>query len=237
MKNVARSLTDVTALLLEHDERDAVLGDLTEAGTSAWRSLLEVSGLVARRQLAFWYSWRPWLAAFGVSLPGSLLLMGASLAVSCTYQRLTGANVFGVCAPTGHEGTLLLLCHILLLFTWAWTGGFVVGSVSRRTLWVSVALCLSPCIFCLSRFHHSSVSALCLLLFLPPAILGVRYGLRMTRIRPGMAVALATVATVLMICAWGNQALSTLNWALIVPAWYIAAAAVVARSPGHGHRA
>jgi hypothetical protein len=237
MKNVGRSLTDVTALLLEPDERDAVLGDLAEADASASRSLLEVAGLVARRQLALWVSWRPWLAAFGVSLPGSLLLMGASLSVSCTYQRLTGTAMFGACAPTGHEGILLLLCHILLLLTWAWTGGFVVGSVSRRTLWVSVALCLSPCLYCLSRFHQSSVSALCLLLFLPPALLGVRYGLRMIRIRSDVAVTLAMVATALMICAWGNKALWALNWTLLVPAWYIAFAAIVVGSPGHGQRA
>jgi hypothetical protein len=224
----------VAALLLEPDEREAVLGDLTEAGETAWRSLLEILGLVARRQLTPWYSWRPWLAAFGVTLPGSLLLMGVSVSVSCTFQRLTGAAVFGVCAPTGQEGLPLLLCHILLLLTWAWSGGFVVGSISRQTLWVSVAVCLTPCLYCLSKFHVSSVPALCLLLFLPPAILGARHGLRMIRMRPPLAAALAAVATALMLCAWGNNALWILNWALIFPAWYIA---IAAWSPEHGQRA
>jgi hypothetical protein len=222
-------LLQIAARPLERNERDAVLGDLAETGTSAWRGMREVLGLVARREIALWYDWRPWLAAFGVALPGSLLLMGVSLSVSCTWQRLSGAAVFGVCAPTGREGYLLLACQVLLLLTWAWTSGFFVGSVSRRTLWVSVAVSLTQCLFCLFRFHGSSVSGLCLLLFLPPAILGARYALRKVRMQSGMALALATAATALMIYTWGNSALWYLNWALILPAWIIA---ILARSAG-----
>src|SRR5260370_28185090 len=51
---------------------------------------------------------------------------------------------------------------------------FVVGSMSRRTLWASAALCCSPCLFCLARFRIGSLSRLCLLLFLPRAILELR---------------------------------------------------------------
>jgi len=228
---LAQRLLQAAARLLERDERDAVLGDLTETGTSAWRGISEVLGLVIRREVALWYGWRPWLAAFGVALPGSLLLMGVSLSVSCTYQRLMGGAVSGVCAPSGHAGFLLLTCQALLLLTWAWTGGFFVGSVSRRTLWMSVALCLSPCLRCLSKFHDSSVSGLCLLLFLPPAILGVRYALRNVRMRPAAALALAMGATALTIYTWGNSAFWIFNWALILPAWFIA---ILARSTGRG---
>src|SRR5690348_9673694 len=146
--SLAPRLLEMAARRLERSERDAVLGDLTETGTNTWRGMREVLGLVARRELALWYDWRPWLAAFGVALPGSFLLMGVSLSVSCTYLRLTGAAVVGVCAPTGHEGFLLPACQVLLLLTWAWTSGFFVGSVSRRTLWVTVAACLSPCLYC-----------------------------------------------------------------------------------------
>jgi hypothetical protein len=215
-------LPEVAARLLERNERDAVLGDLTETGAGAWRSVREILGLVARREIALWCDWRPWLAAFGVALPGSFLLMGVSLSVSCTYLRLTGTAVSGVCAPTGHGGFLLLGCQFLLLLTWAWTSGFLVGSVSRRTLWASVALCLSPCLFCLARFPWSRVSGLCLLLFLPPAILGVRFALRKMRLRSGTALTLALSATALMLYTWGNSALWILNWALIFPAWFIA---------------
>ena len=85
---MARWLLKIAAALLGRDEREAVLGDLAETGAGAWRSLGEVLGLIARQQIALWNSWRPWLATFGVALPGSLLLMGVSLSVSCTYERL-----------------------------------------------------------------------------------------------------------------------------------------------------
>jgi hypothetical protein len=226
--SVTRSLMEMAARLLECDERDAVLGDLVETGASAWKGLLEVLGLVIRREGQAWSDWRPWLAAFGVALPGSLLLMGVSLSVSCTYERLAGLEVFAPCAPTGQEDYPLLLCHIALLMIWAWTGGFVVGCVSRRTLWLSVLASLAVCVFCLTRFHQAAPSRFCLLLFVPPALAGLQYGLRLIRIKPGAAVALATVATALMLWAWTGRALWILNWALILPAWYIV---MMARSP------
>jgi hypothetical protein len=225
MTGVPRSLMDIAARLLEQDERDAVLGDLAETGSNAWQSLVEVVGLVMRRQAALWADWRPWLAAFGVALPGSFLLMGVSFSIGCTYRRLASSTVCAACSPTGQEDLLLLACQVLLLIIWSWTGGFVVGSKSRRTLWVSALLCASPCLFCLTRFHEASLSRLCLLLFLPPAILGVRYGLRVTRIKPTSALALAMVVTALMIFASSNRALWLLNWVLIAPAWLIVAEA------------
>lgn len=221
MTGVGRSLVEVIARLLERDDREAVLGDLAEAGATGWQSLTEILGLLVRRETAFWSHWRPWLAAFAVALPSTLLLMGVSLSVSCTYQRLTGPRVFGACAPTGHEDFPLLLCHVLLLIIWSWTGGFVVGSVSRRTFWASAALSLLACVFCLARFREASVSSLCLFLFLPPAILGVQRGLRIMPIQSHTAVAIAATATVLMTCAWLSRALWSFNWALLCPAWYI----------------
>jgi hypothetical protein len=207
MTDLARSLVQLAARRLERCEREAVLGDLAETGESAWRGLTEILGLVIRRRIALWNDWRPWIAAFAVALPSALLLMGVSFSISCNFQQ---------------EDCLLLLCHVLLLIMWSWTVGFVVGSVSRRTLWVSGALALIPCAYCLTMFREPSLSRLCLLLFVPPAILGARHGLRITRIKPRPAVALAMAVTVLMLCAWRSQALSILNWALLGPAWYIA---------------
>lgn len=221
MTGVTRSLMDLAAGLLEQDEREAVLGDLAETGASAWRSLVGILGLVLRRQAALWVGWRPWLAAFAVAWPGTQLLLGVSFSISCTYQRLASSTVCAACSPTGQENLLLLACHVLLLIIWSWTGGFVVGSVSRRTLWASALLCVSPCLYCLTRFHETSLSRLCLLLFLPPAILGVRHGLRVTRIKRGSALVLAMVVTALMIFASVSGALWLLNWVLIAPAWYI----------------
>jgi hypothetical protein len=218
MTRVDWSLVETAAQLLEHDEREAVLGDLLEAGEGAWRGLADVVGLVARRQAGLWKNWRPWLAAFGLALPGSLLLMGSSLSVSWKLQHLMSPSTVMAGA-----GLLVLICNALLLIGWAWTGGFVVGSLSRRTLWVSIAACCSPCLFCLARFRETSLSRLCLLLFLVPAILGVRQGLRMTRIRLGSAMVLAVAVTMLMIPTWHGRGAWVFNWALIWPTWYMVA--------------
>ena len=218
MTRVDWSLVEAVAQLLERDEREAVLGDLLEAGVGAWRGLIDVGGLVVREQVGLWKSWRPWVAAFGLALPGSLLLMGTSISVSWKFQRLMGSSeMMGA-------GLLMLFCNALLLVGWAWTGGFVVGSVSRQTVWVSVAACWSPCLFCLMRFRESSLSRLCLLLFLVPAVWGVRWGLRRTRMRLGSAMFLAVALTLLMI-PWHGRGTWIFNWALIWPTWYMVATA------------
>ncbi len=52
MNGVAGPLAGVFARFLEPDEREAVLGDLTEAGQGAWKTLYDVLDLVVRRQAA-----------------------------------------------------------------------------------------------------------------------------------------------------------------------------------------
>lgn len=223
-------LVEVASQLLERDEREAVLGDLVEAGENAWQALLDVFGLVIRREAVVWKSWQPWFAAFGVSLPSSFFLMGFSLSVSLTFRQIIAAKIFEAGQMVG-TGLLLLLCHVFLLSGWSWTGGFVVGSVSRRTLWVSIASCGFPCLFCLTRFRVESLSRFCLLLFLLPAIWGVRQGLQITRIKLSSAIVLAVAMTMLTIPAWSGRGQrwwsppSLINWTLGWPAWYLVATA------------
>jgi hypothetical protein len=126
-------------------------------------------------------------------------------------------------------GFLPLLGQAFLLLACAWTGGFVAGSVARRTVWISAALCCSPCLFCLAKFRIESLSRFCLLLFLPPAILGVRHGLRIVRIAPRPAIALAVAVTLSMILL--RRGFWILDWALIWPAWYLVAIALRPASP------
>jgi len=218
-------LVEVAARLLEGDERNAVLGDLQEASETAWHGLFGVLGLVFRRHAQLWKSWRPWLAGFGVAFPSSLLLMGTSLTVSWSYQRLLCPELLAKASLTPRSGFLLLLCQALVLTGWSWTGGFVVGRVSRRTLWASTVLCYAPCLFCLTRYRVDSLSRYCLLLFILPAIWGVRRGLRISTIRLSGAVVVALGVTVLMIPAWsgGHPHWWTIDWALSLPAWYLVA--------------
>jgi hypothetical protein len=165
------SLVEVVSQLLEPREREAVLGDLAEAGENAWRGLRGVLGLVIRREGLLWKSWRPWLAAFGLSMPASFCLMGFSLTLSWSFQSwMTGGRAVPV------------LANAFLLTAWSWTGGFVVAWLSRRTLWVSILATCSPCLFCLARFRESSLPRICLLLFLAPAIWGAWHGVRKAKI-------------------------------------------------------
>jgi hypothetical protein len=212
--DVMTSFVEVAAQLLEPREREAVLGDLAEAGETNWHGLLGVLGLVIHRETILWKSWRPWLAAFGLSMPASFLLMGFSLSVSWSYQHYADAGA----------GLWALMSEIFLLIAWSWTSGFVVGSLSRRTLWVSIVATFSPCLFCLARFRQSSLPSVCLLLFLAPAIWGLCRGIRMQKIEQRSAMVLAVAVTAAMF-----PLVNTLHVALIWPAWYIVATARRAR--------
>jgi hypothetical protein len=150
--------------------------------------------------------------------------MFVSESVTCTSERLIGLRV-SHWAPTGNEGLGLLLCHIFLLIAWSWTSGFAVGSISRRTLWPTAALCSLLCSFTVAHFHLASVSRFSLLLFVVPAICGLRQGAQGLRVRVAPAFILAAAITVLMISAWNSEALWVFNWLLICPAWYLVATA------------
>jgi hypothetical protein len=223
MSSASWSVVETTALLLDSEEREVVLGDLAESGESTWRVLLGVIGLVARRQAAQWKSRRPWLAAL-VVLPSSYLLMYVTISVSFTSQRLILHKTFRW-GPTGNEGFLLLLCHVFLMLAWSWAAGFIVGSTSRRTVWASAVLCSVPILFYWPGFQQGFLPRLSVILFLVPGILGVKSGLRTSNINLSIAVLLAVAVTVSMISAWSNAALWYLNWLLILPPWYLVATA------------
>jgi hypothetical protein len=225
MTDISWSFVEVAARLLEGDEREAVLGDLLEGGESGLRGLLDVFGLAVRRQLVLWRDWRPWLASCGMALPGSLLLMGYSLSVSQTYQRLIHPTIFKATGLTVGPGLTLLLCNVFLLIAWSWTGGFVMGSISRRTVRVSAVLSFAPCLFCFTRFRVESLSRFCLLLFLLPAIWGVWRGLQIAQIKLRSALILAAGITLLTIPTWTSKGSWLPNWALSWPAWYLVAMA------------
>jgi hypothetical protein len=219
------SMVEAAAQFLERDEREAVLGDLAESGESASRALRDVIGLAIRRNLLLWRNWRPWLAAFGLALPASFPLMGFSLSVSHAYQAFIGPTILSATGIEIGPGLALLCCNVLLLVIWSWTGGYVVGKLSRRTVHVSAAVCFLPCVFCLSRFHVEWLSRMCLLLFVAPAIWGVMRGIRFVQIRLGGAVFLAVTVTLLTIPLWRTSGAWIPNWALSWPAWYMVATA------------
>jgi hypothetical protein len=203
---------EAAAGLLTPCEREWVLGDLEEAERDFLQGLADVIGLVVRRQIELWKSWRPWLAAFGLALPCSFLLMGFSLAVASDFRQISHAE---------GAGLRWLLGQAMLLAICAWSGGFTAGSLSRRTLWVSAAACLAPCFFCLSRFGLPMRSPLELLLFVPLAVWGAWLGYKRIRLMRRAMTPLAMAATLLAI-----PGLVAGTWfcalALLWPVWFAA---------------
>jgi hypothetical protein len=201
MSYLTRLAKHMVAQLLERDELEAVMGDLTEMRATPWRSSIEILGLIVRRQAAHWSHGFPWVAAFGLALPGTLLLQGTSYSISCRYQGLTGAGICNGWSPAGGGQLAQLPCLAVLLVLTSWSLGFLTSFISRRTLWASAILVAAPCLYCQAKFHEAAVSRLCLLLFLPLMAAGACQGLRGTRIRPATAIALTAVSTVLtLIC-------------------------------------
>jgi hypothetical protein len=221
-------LVDVLSRALDPDERAAVLGDFSESHEPAPQALRNLLGLVVRRQAVLWKNWRPWLALVGVvGILGPKLLHISGTLLFPVYMDLRTYRQHGVLYGTGlntHEEAAVLLCQGLALLVWSWTGGFVLGSLSRRTIWVSGSLYflfgLLPLLLLLRslilfprqflgliyRRQGSILLLLTLLtvlaatLLLVPAISGVRHGLRRLALSVPQAGALAT-ATLALIAA------------------------------------
>jgi hypothetical protein len=129
--------------LLAETERDAVLGDLTECGESGVRAIVDVLGLVVRRQAAVLLDLRFWVAVPFLVLPVGYLLSaiaqtaaGEGAVYSWMYLNnwdwaLTGNLGFWyVLRETAmHFG---IVC--LALACWSWSGGFLIGRLPNAIL-------------------------------------------------------------------------------------------------------
>jgi hypothetical protein len=211
-------LVDMASRLLEPGEREAVRGDLTESGAGSVQAFRDVVGLVARRQAAMWIDWRPWLALVGIVLPIGMLL-------SYTSRWLADGSALEILRPGAylgypgwrHDPVPFVVSTFLggvVLSGWSWTSGFVLGSLSRRTLWVTATL------FCFvvllgtvgttttARAYHADVFALRFygvvlprlvrtFLVLLPAWLGMRASLRGRQLPPLPMIAGAIAIAIL----------------------------------------
>lgn len=196
------------ALLLPPDDREVVLGDLEEQKQPGWIRLFAVLGFVIRQQAEFWKDWYSWVVG-GAVIPATLLLLGASFRLSLDLRNLFHGN--GLREP--------LLYQAALVIAWAWTSGFVMGSLSRRTGWVSPLLFAIPCLSCLMEFREPSLYSPCLLLFLPPGMVGTILGRRWMRmdLAPSVMLVFATTGVMLL---W--HGMPVLHWLLVLPAMYLA---------------
>ena len=203
------SLAEMATIFLAPKDRDAVLGDLAETGVRGWGALGSVLWFVVRQQLELWRAWQSGFAG-GVAFAGSVLLLSVSFGLSVDSRDLL----------RGERGYGSVLCAALLMLSWAWTSGFVVGSLSGKTRGVSGILCAIPCLSCVLRFHDPSLSRLCVLLFLLPAVVGAVQGVRRARWSHRTALTLAIAMTALML-VWGGMYMR--NWFLFLPAWWLVA--------------
>jgi len=148
-------LVEMVSRALDPDEREAVRGDLAESSETGGQALRDVLGLVVRRQAALWNDWRPWLALLGLAVPLGMLLSLVSRMMAdgsaiyawmylnnWTWTYLTNA---GARIDLIRYGADIFLKYLALV-CWSWTGGFLLGSLSRRTIRVHVSL------FCLALF-------------------------------------------------------------------------------------
>jgi hypothetical protein len=142
-------LVDRVSRLLDPDERDAVRGDFAELGITSAQAVVEILELVVRRQAALWTEWGPWLALVGVVIPLGVVLGQLS------WSWADGSAIYGFLyvnnwtwayleSPGARRDLLDISTRVcvndLALIGWSWTGGFALGSLSRRTLWVTATL-------------------------------------------------------------------------------------------------
>ncbi len=215
-------ILNFAALLLSPSDRDPVLGDLAESGAPFAATLFAILGLALRQQFKLFLGWRPWLAGFGFFLTAGIFLMGQSVAFcqACVW-------LFAKTSPT--QSFLANLPQLALplfsLIAESWAIGFAAATISRRTLWASILMVLPIYIRCYAMFHMPGLSPLCLLVFVPPTLFGLRSALRGTRPSLWFALLLAVPSTYVGIDALRTITASPFFWlpgtALLWPCWYI----------------
>lgn len=144
MMGLGWRLVNLASHMLEPRDRESACGDIAESGEPAGRALLEILGLVVRRQAALWRDWRPWLAAIGVAgvVATFLIPIGLGLDADIDLQVRTYWNLgvhYGSGASPGFD-IFHMICVAAALVLWTWASGFVLGALSGRTIWVTGAV-------------------------------------------------------------------------------------------------
>lgn len=134
-------LLGALARALEPSERHAVLGDIAESGEGSFAAILDVLGLVIRRQAALWAHWKPWLALIGVSGLAAFPLSRMVFRFNADFgEQLSARRKYGVHFGTGltaGQDIAFLACLAVGLVVWSWVSGFVLGSLSGRAVWIT----------------------------------------------------------------------------------------------------
>jgi hypothetical protein len=134
-------LVNLSSRLLAIDDREAVLGDIVESGETGPQALIDVFGLVIRRQAALYWHLSTWLVLGGFVAPFGFLLSLVSKRTSdlsaIYFWMYTNNWDWKLLSYPGFwveitDWTPHILLSYLALSCWSWTVGFLVASLSRR---------------------------------------------------------------------------------------------------------
>jgi hypothetical protein len=216
-------LIDLTSRALDEDERDAVLGDLTEFPSQGITALGQVCGLVVRRQTGLWVTWQPWAALLGIVIPLGLFLSlmcrfwAEGTAIDAFIYVHNGSWIY-LTYPGWREDVLRTMLEAAIKYSvlayWSWTAGYVIGSLSQRATAANtvVLILLLSCEFVAVPQPHNTFSTVVFATWLYevgwpvaaraafvalPATIGARAGRRATTLPLTRATMLALVAVAL----------------------------------------
>jgi hypothetical protein len=126
--------------VLERAEREAVVGDLAESGESGVRVLVNVFGLVIRRQAAVWKDSHLWAVLFILVIPFSFMLCTVAqgvAGVSAVYTWMYANNwdwgllkSFGFWYVLG-DAAMQLSLDCLMVVCWSWSAGLLLGCIRK----------------------------------------------------------------------------------------------------------
>jgi hypothetical protein len=167
------------ATLLDPVERQQVLGDIQERGAN-FQALTDLVGLVARRQLLAYTSWKTWLAIVALALP--------ALAITLSIRAIAATASYYPWPDLGEGSRIdfawMIANSAIATFVLTWSAGYALASIARHrspaavAVLVLAATVLSSIPLLLSTAPHSAwgrALAYFLLAILPGA-LGIRRG-------------------------------------------------------------
>lgn len=237
---LASRAVDFLSRQLDSDEREAVCGDLAEAGATPLECIRELTGLILRREALRWHDWRPWLAVAGIVAPVGLLLSLMSryeARVSAIYSWIYLHNwTWGYLQSPGARLDLLqvggsFVVSCLAMLCWAWAAGYVLGLLSGRSVWLTGTLFIvvlfagtaystttavggfNRPVFSLVGYRVWFPLAVRIFAVLLPALHGMRRACRRPEMRPGEAsVWLIVAGTVTFLATSRLEGAVTFGW-------------------------
>jgi hypothetical protein len=135
-------LVRLVARALEPDEREIVLGDLAERGSSGSRALFDVLGLVVRRQLSIWTSWHPWFALVAIVGVSGFYLSSMLTRLSVgIFEQVAAWRHYGVHYDTGvtsfRDDVIHMSCLAVAIFFWTAVNASLLRRLSGRASWLT----------------------------------------------------------------------------------------------------